>query len=353
MRVAYLLASQCLPKYSSKFSRRDFTLHQLFACLVVREHQRKSYRGIEALLLDARHWCRDIGMRRKVPDHNTLCRAFHAIVGQANGTAATASNNRLLDMLTRWFTIARLLGTTLAIDSSLYDTHHRSRHYEQRRRYYSTSDKRTADARRSRSAKRTPKLAVAIDTRSHAILAAKARIGMGSDCRDFAPLLRGAKRRHAKLRTVLADAGYDSHPNHHLARKKLGVRSLIPAEQGRPSSTGKPPTSRWRRLMKRVLRGSQKGKPYGQRAQAECANSMLKRNLGDALRARSPHARRAEQMLRVITHNVMILRTYPARVETEPLRHRFMSCRPRGRLVRYNVRPLSGRGGARATLDRK
>jgi hypothetical protein len=48
MLVAYYLAKQSIPEYSNKFSRRDFTLPQLFACLVLREHQNKSYRGIEA-----------------------------------------------------------------------------------------------------------------------------------------------------------------------------------------------------------------------------------------------------------------------------------------------------------------
>jgi len=34
---------------------------------------------------------------------------------------------------------------------------------------------------------------------------------------------------------------------------------------------------------------------------------MLKRNLGDALRSRSPKARKAEQMLRILTHNISLL----------------------------------------------
>ena len=55
------------------------------------------------------------------------------------------------------------------------------------------------------------------------------------------------------------------------------------------------------------LRGSQRGKKYAQRAQAETVNSMMKRNLGDALRSRSPKARRAEQMLRILTHNIALL----------------------------------------------
>jgi hypothetical protein len=53
MQAAHKLATQCLPDYRSKFSRHNFTLAQLFACLVLREHQKKSYRGVEALLIDS------------------------------------------------------------------------------------------------------------------------------------------------------------------------------------------------------------------------------------------------------------------------------------------------------------
>jgi hypothetical protein len=199
----------------------------------------------------------------------------------------------------------KALGTTCAIDSTLYDTHHRSRHYEQRCRQYSTSDKNTANSRRSRAARRTPKLSLSVDTRSHTILAARARTGMASDAPDFIPLLRDSQRRRPGLKTALADAGYDSHENHRIARTELKVRSLIPTGGGRP--TAKPPTSWYRRMMRKKLSGSQKGKPYGQRAQSETVNSMMKRNLGDHLRARSAAGRRREQMLRVITHDLMIV----------------------------------------------
>lgn len=297
MRLAYHLGRQVLPKHFSKFSRHDFTLPQLFACLVVKEQQRKSYREIEALLLDSPQWCHEIGMR-KIPDHNTLCRAFHAL-------NLVRRAGRLLDRLTQWFAIARQLGTMVAIDSTLYDTHHRSRHYEQRCRHYASQLKRTANARRSRSARQSPKLSIAVCTRSHLILCARARTGMGSDAPEFAPLLSHALRRHSRLRVVLADAGYDSEANHRLARVEMKVRSLIKFGAGRPSK--KPPSGYYRRLMKKQLHGSQHGKKYGQRAQAETVNSMLKRNQGDALRSRSPKARKAEQMLRVITHNICLL----------------------------------------------
>jgi len=77
--AAYALATACLEQSRSKFSRKDFTDEQLFACLVLREHQKKSYRGVVALLQDCPEWCADIGLS-KVPDHNTLCKAFHRLV---------------------------------------------------------------------------------------------------------------------------------------------------------------------------------------------------------------------------------------------------------------------------------
>src|SRR5688572_9201102 len=163
MLVAHHLAAQTLPKYRSKFSRHDFTLPQLFACLVLKEQQRKTYRDVEALLRDAPHWCREIGMR-KVPDHNTLCRAFHALNLMRRA-------GKLLDRLAQWFAIAKQLGTMVAFDSSLYDPRYRSRHYERRcRQYASTVRNHSVNASRSRTARLSPKLAIGVCTRSHTIL---------------------------------------------------------------------------------------------------------------------------------------------------------------------------------------
>ena len=80
-----------------------------------------------------------------------------------------------------------------------------------------------------------------------------------------------------------------------------GIRTLIPAERGRPSD--KPPAGRWRRRMRQRF----DKKKYGQRWQVETANSMIKRLLGSALRARGYWSQCREIILRVITHNVMIV----------------------------------------------
>jgi hypothetical protein len=72
MHAAWCLAHRLLKPFSNKYSRRDFTLPQLFACLVVRELLGLSYRKLERFLRDSPDWLLDLGMQR-VPDHNTLC----------------------------------------------------------------------------------------------------------------------------------------------------------------------------------------------------------------------------------------------------------------------------------------
>jgi len=44
-----------------------------------------------------------------------------------------------------------------------------------------------------------------------------------------------------------------------------------------------------------------------QRWQSETVNSMMKRNLGSALRSRTPERRKKEMMLRVLVHNISLL----------------------------------------------
>lgn len=294
--VAFHAARHALPNYSSKFSRHDFTWPQLFACLVLREHQKKSYRGVEALLRDAPHWLGQIGMR-KVPDHNTLCRAFHAIMSES-------AANSLLDALARMIGICRACGIVLAMDATYFDSHHHSRHYEFRCRQIASKSKKTANRRRAAAVGKIPKLTLSIDTATHLILAATTQCGTSGDQRELGPLLTQSRRRVKKVRRLLADSGFDSHANHVLAREKFKVESLIKAEAGRP--TDKKFTSKYRQKMREKLSGSQKGKPYGQRVQSETVNSMIKRNLGDALRARTAEARSVELLLRAITHNVTI-----------------------------------------------
>jgi hypothetical protein len=106
------------------------------------------------------------------------------------------------------------------------------------------------------------------------------------------------------VKVVVADAGYDSEANHRIARQDMGVRSIIPAGIGRP--TDKPPAGRWRRHMANRFQRKADQKHYAQRSQSETVHSMVKRNLGSALRSRTPERQKKEMMLRVLVHNIML-----------------------------------------------
>lgn len=306
MRVAYHLARRLLPEHSCRFSRHDFTLAQLFACLVVREFYGLSYRRTEALLVDCPQWLADIGLA-KVPDHNTLWRAFDALLSGRHCTG-------MLDLLAKLFARAKLLTVPrkpLAIDSTCFEQRHRSLHYDRRcRRMAEEAQKhpgkwgKTVNASRSRWLKRMPKLSIAVDSGCHLILSARARIGNGSDAPDFDDLLYQAWKR-ARVAVVVADAGYDSEANHRIARQDMGVRSIIATGIGRP--THKPPAGRWRRHMKKRFARKADRKHYGQRSQSETTNSMIKRNQSSALRSRTPERQKKEMMLRVLVHNICLL----------------------------------------------
>jgi hypothetical protein len=88
------------------------------------------------------------------------------ILGRIATLTTEGHINCLLDQLAVWMMRRCKLGRTTAADSTLLDVHYRGRHYEQRCRYYATSDRRSADQRRSEAAKRTPKLTAAVDTRA-------------------------------------------------------------------------------------------------------------------------------------------------------------------------------------------
>ncbi len=164
--------------------------------------------------------------------------------------------------------------------------------------------KSAGDRRRARTVKRLPKLSIAVASACHLILAARATTGMGSDHPHFEPLLFDAWRR-ADVKVVAADAGYDSEANHRIGRLDMGVRTIIPPDIGRPSD--KPPATPFRRLMRQRIDREADKATYGQRWQVETVNSMIKRNLGSALRARTARRRSRELLLRCITHNIMVL----------------------------------------------
>lgn len=176
-----------------------------------------------------------------------------------------------------------------AIDATGLETRHASRHYISRRgqkRHFRLD---------------WPKLTIVCHTASHLLAGAVASRGPSQDSPDFFPAVfqAGCQLRWHRL---LGDAGYDAEHNHRFCREVLEMESSIIALNRR--GTGRRwPKSKYRKQMKQ--RNNRKG--YGQRWQVESAISRNKRLLGSALRSRSDEAQARECLLRVLSHNLMIL----------------------------------------------
>lgn len=83
-REALAAAQASLPAYSSKYSRKDFTLPQLVAVLAVKQFLGADYRGVEAYLADWSDLRAALGLAT-VPDHSTLQKA-HARLKKSTST---------------------------------------------------------------------------------------------------------------------------------------------------------------------------------------------------------------------------------------------------------------------------
>jgi hypothetical protein len=288
-REALTVATQVLRPYAHKFSPKLYTQPQLFVCLVLKTFFKTDYRGLTALLRDDRDLRRTIGLRG-VPHFTTLQKASRRLLRLPRA-------RRLLGA-----TIRRQLGRRCrvrraAFDSTGLDCGHRSSSYVRRRCATSKKWQRVAY-------RRYAKLELAVDTVNHVVLACLAGRGPRPDTDRFVPLLK-ATLRQVRLDAALADAGYDSEPNHQYARDAKGVRSFMPATIGRP--TTKLPSGRYRRRMKQRL-NKHYGR-YGQRWQVECTNSMIKRRLTTTVHARSYWAQCRELLLIVLTYQCMLVRS--------------------------------------------
>src|SRR6478752_6324750 len=85
-REALRLAQEALPAYSSKFSRKDYTQHQLFAILALKTFFKTDYRGVVQLLVDFPDLRQDLKLT-KVPHYSTLCYAAKRLLKKGRSLA--------------------------------------------------------------------------------------------------------------------------------------------------------------------------------------------------------------------------------------------------------------------------
>lgn len=279
------MARRALPAYSHACSPKKFTQHQLFACLVLKNFLRTDYRGVVAHLADHPALLATLELTN-IPHFTTVEKASKRLLKSVPTRLLVESTVRM--QMGRRRRVARS-----AIDSSGFDCTSASGYFVRRRG-------RGGGPWKTVVYHHYAKLGIVCDTDDHFILACRAGRGPRPDVDEFRPLLAEALR-NVQLAQLMADAGYDSEPNHRFAREECGLQTVIPAKHGRPSL--QLPTGRYRRLMK--LRFNRPA--YRRRSQVETVISMIKRRQAAHVPSRSHHARCRDLRLLALTHNVMIL----------------------------------------------
>ncbi len=92
-REALRLAKDALPAYSSKYSRKDFTQHQLFAVLALKAFLKTDYRGVAQFLADFAEIRSDLGLA-EVPHYSTLCYAERRLLKKGSSSSSSAAPPR-------------------------------------------------------------------------------------------------------------------------------------------------------------------------------------------------------------------------------------------------------------------
>jgi hypothetical protein len=87
-REALRLAQEALPAYSSKFSRKDYTQHQLFALLALKTFFKTDYRGLVQLLQDFAELREELRLDG-VPHYSTLCYAAKRLLKKGRSSSSS------------------------------------------------------------------------------------------------------------------------------------------------------------------------------------------------------------------------------------------------------------------------
>ena len=191
---AYHLARRAVSQYSSKFSKRRYTLHQHIVLLCLKVRKNTTYRTLLDELIEMPRVRSAINLD-ELPSPSTLCKAF----------------NRL-DMAV-WRVLLNLSVTLLptngvvGIDASGFDRSHASKHY----------------TKRTKLTIQQLKLTLLVDTRANAILDLHVTTTRKHDSK-IAPSL--IKRNTGEVAILLGDKGYDEQKIRSLARD-AGVLPLI------------------------------------------------------------------------------------------------------------------------------
>ncbi len=267
--VQKILKKIQLPLYAKKFSKKEFTTHQLLFLLVLKTYENKGYRTfIEYLHISK---IPELLRLKKIPHFTTLQKFSDRINIQKVEQMIKASALIFSKPFRR-----------VGLDATGFSMDHASIHYAKRI---------------GRVVKRKDFLKTAFisDLDNQLILAVKTRKRARHDTKDFLPLWNKVKK--LDFNHFFADKGYDDNKAHQEVFES-GRRSVIFLR--RPDVPIHRTKGVYRKKAKRIVKYQRKGK----RSITETINFVVKNCFGPKVYARKLKTQKLEILLKALTYNL-------------------------------------------------
>lgn len=276
-RVALEITRAAIPAHRSKFSKRRFSQPQLLAILCLMRYEDWTFRETEVRLAEHRELRRALKLKA-VPDYTTLYRFLRRLDDEMLQAALIKAVDRVSPQGPTAKAVVAVDATGLA--SGAISTFF---------------VKRIKDRGPGFDWRHWLKWLIVVDVDRQLIVGQTARRGPYNDCAALRPLVERATQ-VVPIRTVLADAEFDSERNHQYVRTQLHAQSIIPAKRGKAN---------WQiQGIRRQMRLHFPQRVYRRRALIESVFSVVKRKLSSRAPGHTPEQQRRQALLLGLAYDI-------------------------------------------------
>ena len=243
-----------IPEYSSRYSRKDFSQHQLLTLLLFKEYLGARYRDFIGLI-EVMDILREQLHLGEIPHYSTLCKFSKRV--------SAVVLNRLFREACAFITGWKSITSIVAIDSSGFTPDSASTYYS---------------ARTGKTRHDYLKVTISVDS-DHISLVSFHVTRSGCHDSQIAPALLRASHQMKRSKCYVMDKAFDSESIHRIIHEEILSQSMIPLRDwGASYVSGK---------YRQGMAVSFNRKIYGRRNMAETAFSVLKRLFGETIYSRS------------------------------------------------------------------